>query len=285
MPAGGFRDNMAKRRLFCEISPLTYAISVGKMRLIRHVKNCTSKFAKTKGDNLPFCAYKHTSLIRRKLGDVDMQLQENKAVNLAISAPKISGVVIRPGEVFSFWKLVGPCTKRRGYKEGLTISSGKPSKDIGGGMCQFSNLIHWLVLHSPLDIVEHHHHDGVDLFPDYGRKVPFGCGTSIMYNYLDYRFANNTALTFQILAYTTETYLCGELRVCAPLEYSYHVLEEDAHFVKVDGVYYRKNRIVKQVVDKRTGNEVSRKVIKESCAWVMYGEEFIPVGAVREGLV
>jgi len=263
---------MKRRKLFCEISPLTYAISLRKMRLIRHIKNILSstKFAKTKAEPLPVSAYKHTSLIRRKLGDVDMQLQENKAGNLALAAPKINGVLIKPGETFSFWQLIGPCTKRRGYKEGLTISSGKPTRGIGGGMCQFTNLIHWLVLHSPLDIIEHHHHDRVDLFPDYGRKVPFGCGTSIMYNYLDYRFKNNTGSTFQILTRITETHLCGELRVCSLQENSFHILEEDAHFAKIGEYYYRKNIIVKRVIDKRTGKELSKKIIKKSHAKVMY---------------
>ena len=264
-----------KRKLFCEISPLTYAISLRKMRMIRHIKNFFTSpiFAKTKADPLPILVYKHTSLIRRRLGDVDMQLQENKATNLSIAAPKISGVIIKPGEVFSFWRLVGPCTKRKGYKEGLTISSGKPAKGIGGGMCQFTNLIHWLVLHSPLDITEHHHHDGVDMFPDYGRKVPFGCGTSIMYNYLDYRFKNNTDAAFQIITYLTDTHLCGELRVSAPQEVSFHILEEDAHFVKIDGQHYRKNTIVRQTIDKRTGNEIKREIVKKSHAKVMYDLE------------
>lgn len=53
-------------------------------------------------------------------------------------------------------------------------------------MCQFTNLIHWLILHSPLDIIEHHHHNRFDLFPDHNKKIPFGTGTSIMYNYIEY---------------------------------------------------------------------------------------------------
>ena len=40
--------------------------------------------------------------------------------------------------------------------------------------------------------IEHHHHDALDLFPDYNRQIPFGTGTSIAYNYLDYRFKNTT---------------------------------------------------------------------------------------------
>ena len=121
-----------------------------------------------------------------------MELQNNKAINLQLAAPKVSGIIINPGETFSFWKLVGNPSKRRGYQMGLTIVNGNTSKGIGGGMCQFTNLIHWMTLHTELDIIEHHHHDEYDLFPDFGRKVPFGTGTSIYYNYLDYRIQNNT---------------------------------------------------------------------------------------------
>lgn len=64
----------------------------------------------------------------------------------------------------------------------------------------------------PLQIVEHHHHDGLDLFPDFNRQIPFGTGTSIVYNYLDYRFYNPTNATYQLIVYVTDKYLCGELR-------------------------------------------------------------------------
>jgi len=274
---------MKQRRLFCEISPFTYAISVCKMRVIRHLKNYFSKikFAKTKDEKLPLVIYKHKSLIRRKLGDVDMQLQENKATNLSIAAPKINRILIKPNEVFSFWKLVGNCTKHKGYKEGLIISAGASSKGVGGGMCQFTNLIHWLVLHSPLDILEHHHHDGIDMFPDYGRKVPFGCGTSIMYNYLDYRFKNNTDSTFQLITYVSETHLCGEIRASDPQPFSFHICEEDAHFIEIENNYFRRNKIVRRVVDKRTGKELNREVIKTSDAKVLYGKEFIDKSMIR----
>ena len=154
-------------------------------------------FAKErKEESLPIVIYRHNSLIRRRLGNVNMQLQENKATNLGFAVKHIDGLVIHPGETFSVWKLIGRTTKRKGYKEGLTIAKGKPSQGIGGGMCQLSNLIHWLVLHSELTITEHHHHDGLDLFPDFGRQIPFGTGTSISYNYIDYRFRNDTQNTY-----------------------------------------------------------------------------------------
>ncbi len=63
-----------KRKLFCEISPLTYAISRRKCIIERSVKNLLSvnKLAKTKQPGkLPYVIYCHNSLIRRKLGNVE----------------------------------------------------------------------------------------------------------------------------------------------------------------------------------------------------------------------
>ena len=263
-----------KRKLFCEISPFTYQISLLKCRGIRAVFNLLHRreFATVKSSKrLPVVVYRHKSLIRRKLGNADAQLQDNKAVNLSLAAPKVSNVLVRPGECFSFWRLVGSCTTKKGYQEGLTISNGRLEKDIGGGMCQFTNLIHWMVLHTSMQIVEHHHHDGFDLFPDYGRQVPFGVGTSIMYNYLDYRFKNTTENIFQLVVYTTEEYLCGELRTNKPLPYKYHIKVEDEFFSEEKDGVFRNNCIYKECFDKKTGLLLSKKLIKKNHAKVMYG--------------
>ena len=267
---------MGKRRSFSEISLLTYKISVMKLRICRFISDHLSsdKFAEIntaiKLDNV---IYKHKSLIRRKLGNVDMTLQENKAINLSIAAPKVNGVIIKPGEVFSFWRLVGFCSEKKGYKRGLTIKGNASSDGIGGGMCQFTNLLHWLVLHSPLDIIERHHHNRFDLFPDFGRQVPFGCGTSIFYNYLDYRFKNNTGNEFQIFVTVDSEYLCGELRARYPLDKSYHIIERDNHFVCEEDGKYRINKVYRQTVNKGTGNILSEELIESSHAKVMYSNE------------
>ena len=262
-----------KRKLFCEISPFTYKISLLKCQVIRHIFNsfCFKKFAvKKSSEILPVLVYSHKSLIRRKLGNVDAQLQENKAVNLSIAAPKVSNVIIRPGEYFSFWKLVGPCTAKKGYREGLTINNGQVGKDIGGGMCQFTNLIHWMILHTPMRIVEHHHHDGMDLFPDYGRQIPFGVGTSIMYNYLDYCFKNTTENVFQLIVYTTSEYLCGELRTDKELRYKYQIKAEEEFFSKEQGGIFRNNCIYRECFNKKTGKLFTKELIKRNHAKVMY---------------
>lgn len=263
-----------ERILFCELSPLTYKISARKKiwEKNRKYKKLKLTFAKTFQETpLPHLLYKHNSLIRRKLGDVRSDLQDNKAINLAISTPKVNKIVIQPGETFSFWRLVGPCTEKLGYKEGLMVGREEETRSgIGGGMCQFTNLIHWMILHTPLEIVEHHHHDGVDMFPDFGRKVPFGTGTSIVYNYLDYRFYNNSEQTFQLITYTDETHLYGEVRTQEPLKEKIHINVEDEFFSRENGIVYRNSEIYQRIVDKATGNTIKKRLIKKNHAKVLY---------------
>ena len=69
------------RKLFCQICPLTYRISTYKERGARRIKDVLSgqRFARTRQEELlPVLIYKHSSLIRRRLGDVDMRLQETR---------------------------------------------------------------------------------------------------------------------------------------------------------------------------------------------------------------
>lgn len=241
--------------------------------LKRHLTDLTKgvRFAqeRTKSE-LPAVVYRHNSLIRRRLGNVNMQLQENKAVNLALAVTHIDGLLIHPGETFSVWKLVGRTTESKGYKEGLTITKGKPAQGIGGGLCQLSNLIHWMVLHSDLTITEHHHHDGLDLFPDHGRQIPFGTGTSISYNYLDYRVKNETNNTYQLRLWVDDEYLCGELRAQEALPHTFHIHSEGEYFSREDGVVWRNGEVWRDTIDRNTGQRIDHQLIRTNHARVMY---------------
>lgn len=262
-----------KRILFCELCPFAYRLSTEKEILKRHLKDTLHKtrFAhKRTQDSLPVVVYRHNSLIRRRLGNVNMQLQENKATNLALAVQHIDGLLIRPGETFSVWKQVGRTTQRKGYKEGLTIAKGQPSQGIGGGLCQLSNLIHWLVLHSDLTITEHHHHDGLDLFPDYGRQIPFGTGTSISYNYIDYRVRNDTANTYQLRLHVDGEYLCGELHAAESLPHTFHIHAENEYFSREQGVVYRNGQVYRDIIDRTTGQVLDSQLIRTNHARVMY---------------
>jgi vancomycin resistance protein VanW len=137
-------------------------------------------------------------------------------------------------------------------------------------MCQLSNLIHWLVLHSDLTIAEHHHHDGLDLFPDFGRQIPFGTGTSISYNYIDYRVKNETANTYQLRLCTDDEYLCGELRAMEHQPHTFHIHAENEYFSREGGIIYRNGQVYRDIIDRMTGQHLDSHLIRTNHAKVMY---------------
>ncbi len=213
--------------------------------------------------------YTHNSLLLRELSPEEMELQHNKVVNLRIATQQVDGILIRPGETFSFNKTVGSCTRRRGYVTGMRLDNGRPTEGVGGGICQLANLIHWLVLHSPLTVVERSEHS-FDPFPDKGRVLPWGVGCSIAYNYVDLVIRNDTEHTFQLCVSVGERYLEGDLRVSEQLPHTYKVEARDEMFLLHGDDVFRRNEIWRVLVDRRTGNRVHEEMVKANCALVTY---------------
>jgi len=240
------------------------------------------KYASTiKKEDLPVRIKKHQSILLKRLGDSDMQLQINKVTNIKVAIQNLNGLIIRPSETFSFYKLVGLPTKKKGYLSGMELSFGKTKSGIGGGLCQISNMLHWLVIHSPLTVTERYHHS-FDPFPDDGRVLPFGSGATVFYNYRDYQFTNKTQQCFQIKLWVTEKCLEGELRVSNELEYSYHVIEKDHQFLKIEDAYYRRNEIWREKVSRKSGNHIESEMIMKNFARVIYIPEKYKAGLLNE---
>ena len=274
-----------KRKLFCEYGPIFYKLSLIKETLKKNLKDFKAgrKFAKKiDKNNLENIWKGDTKILLRNLHGVDMQLQKNKIVNLQLASKKIDGIIIKPGEEFSFWNLVGNATKRKGYLEGLVISNSKMKKGVGGGLCQMANMIHWLVLHTPLEVTELHHHSDA-LFPDVKRRVPFGTGTSICYKALDYRFKNITKYPVQIRVWLDEKMLYGEIRSTEPLKEKYKIVEEDNHYAKdEDGIFYRNSKVYRIITNKETKQEIKKELILDNHSKVMYDYDLIPKEEVRK---
>ena len=225
------------------------------------------------GEALPFTCKKHQSLLRRRLGNSDPQLQENKVENLKIACPTIDGILIKPGQTFSFWRLLGEATGEKGYCEGMQLSRGEVVRGVGGGLCQLANLLYWMALHTPLEIAERHHHS-FDPFPDENRVLPFGSGAGVFYNYIDLRFYNPTDLTFQIKLWITNDHLKGAVYSSSEPQFAYHVFEKNHRFIQDNGKNYRANEIWRELVDRRTGNRVSEEMLVKNHAEVKYELNF-----------
>ena len=244
---------MAGRRLFCQYGPVCYRISLwkeGGRKALADRRTGMRWAVRRCEEELPVLLKGHRSPVLRRLSGVDMDLQRSKRTNLALAAPCIDGVVVEPGESFSFWRLVG-------------------------GLCQLANLIHYLVLHSPLTVTELHHHSDA-LFPDDRRRVPFGTGTSIFYPHVDYRFRNDTDQPVQLRVWLEEDDLCGELRGTAPFPLRYRLREEGSGYVREGEAYYRVSQVYRMAYDRVTGAEVGRELLLDNHSKVLFDPALIP---------
>ena len=217
----------------------------------RHLQNAlrSRDFASQRSEReFPFLILEHRLPLHRRLKGVDPVLFSNKRRNLELAAACVDGLVLSPGKIFSLWKLVGAPTASRGYLEGLVLERGRPSRGVGGGLCQLANALFWVVLHSELRVIERHHHS-LDLFPDDHRRVPFGTGASIVYNFKDLRFGNDGPRSYQFRATLDETDLIVRLLCDAQPERRYQVQEAEHSFVPSPDGLFRKNTIQREVFD------------------------------------
>ncbi|QQR55670.1 VanW family protein [Candidatus Peregrinibacteria bacterium] len=219
---------------------------------------------------LPELIFKHQTPLRRPLKGVDISMQENKITNLKIALKNLDGLVLEPGQRFSYWRQIGNPTRKKGYVKGMLLHNGTVRSGIGGGLCQLSNLLYWMTLHTPLTVLERWRHS-YDVFPDVQRKQPFGSGATCAYPNIDLQIGNPTKECFQLHLTLTETHLVGEWRSEKALNEEYEVFEKDH---KIDhewwGGYVRRNSIYRKVFDKASHEEKGEEFITSNEALMMY---------------
>lgn len=216
---------------------------------------------------LPAITARHQSVLFRTLGDSDIRLQEQKVKNIQRAIDDLQGLIIRPGEIFSLWHVLGRPTRKKGYVDGMLLSNGRVVEGLGGGLCQLSNFLCWLLLHAPTQVVERYHHS-LDVFPDSGRTLPFGSGATIVYNIVDLRIKNTSREPLQLNLWVTEKYLKGQLRSLAPLQSKYHLAEKYHYFVKHRNTFYRYNQIWRD--ERISGKLVGQEHVFTNFAPVLY---------------
>ena len=114
--------------------------------------------------------------------------------NIKVAAKKIDNTIIKAGEIFSFNKIVGPRTKKRGFKEAIEIVNNKYVTGVGGGVCQVSSTLYNSVLLSGLKIIERENHSRPVNY------VPLGRGATVYYDLIDFKFKNNFSNPLMIMA-------------------------------------------------------------------------------------
>lgn len=275
------RQGSKARRRFGDLNPLFYKIATQKETLKRHLQDaaCREPFASERSTaKLPNLVSAHQSTVIKRGPGIDPVLQENKAVNIRLACDKLNGLIIHPGETFSFWRLVGNVSEKKGYKDGRVIEKNQIIPGMGGGLCNLANTINLLALHSPLTVTEFHKHSDA-LACDIDHRVPLSAGTSIFYNYVDYRFKNTTDQDVQLLVWVADGQLHGELRSARPFPHRYALSEDDHHFRREGGKYYRLSKIYKDTYD---GDQlIDHALIWDNHSEVMFPPEMIPPEMIR----
>lgn len=109
----------------------------------------------------------------------------NRTTNIKLASKAINGIILNPGEQFSFNKVVGERTASRGYKPAHVIVNGEFSEGIGGGICQVSSTLYNSVDEANIKIVARRSHSKEVTY------VPPGRDATVSWGGPDFKFKNN----------------------------------------------------------------------------------------------
>ena len=114
--------------------------------------------------------------------------------NVRLSCEAINGIVLQPGEEFSFNERVGERTEAKGYKGAAAYNNGEVVEEIGGGVCQTSSTLYNAVLKAGLKTTMRRSHT---FEPSY---VTPGTDATVSWGGPDYKFVNNSSTAIGLKA-------------------------------------------------------------------------------------
>lgn len=117
-----------------------------------------------------------------------------RTTNLRLAASKINGVVVMPGETFSYNRVVGKRTVAAGYKEAAIYSNGQVVDGLGGGICQISSTLYNAAVAADMEIMQRRNHQFV---PSY---VKAGYDATVVWGSTDFQFLNRRSYPVKIEA-------------------------------------------------------------------------------------
>ncbi len=120
----------------------------------------------------------------------------NRNINLKLACQAINGVVLYPGDEFSYNDTLGERTTEKGYKPGISYIGGESVMDIGGGICQVSSTLYYCTLIADLEIVERWNHAYASSY------IPLSADATVFWGGVDFKFKNNTEYPIRIEAFS-----------------------------------------------------------------------------------
>ncbi len=126
--------------------------------------------------------------------------------NIALAAGRINGILVKPGETFSFNDAVGDISAATGYQSAYIIKDGRTVLGDGGGVCQVSTTLFRAVLAAGLPVIERHAHAYRVHYYEEGGFKP-GLDATVYSPTYDFKFKNDTGTAILIQTKTDLTNL------------------------------------------------------------------------------
>lgn len=120
----------------------------------------------------------------------------NRRHNIKVGVSKMQGVIVKPGDEFSFNKYLGPVEADQGFKPELVIKKTGTVPELGGGLCQVSSTTFRAAMHAGLPILERRNHSYAVQY-----YAPQGTDATIYPGVTDFRFKNDTGNSILIWPY------------------------------------------------------------------------------------
>lgn len=130
----------------------------------------------------------------------------NRTDNIRLACEKIDGLILYPGDEFSFNKTVGERTYAAGFKDATIYLAGELADGVGGGICQVSSTLYIAAVGADLEITERKNHRYTVTYTELGEDATVAYDSKI-----DFRFVNNTAHAIKIHVVQESNYVLVEL--------------------------------------------------------------------------
>ena len=114
-----------------------------------------------------------------------------RLINVRAGATRFNGIMLKPGEIFSFGRLLGEVNASTGYVPELVILENREEKQYGGGLCQVSSTAYRAALLAGLPITQRQNHSFAIRYYTAPYGVP-GVDATIYYPAVDMKFRNDT---------------------------------------------------------------------------------------------
>lgn len=168
-------------------------------------------------DQLGHCETRHT-------GD------ENRNTNLRLLCAALDGMILQPGEEFSYNGAVGERTPERGFKPANAYSGRRVVKDYGGGVCQGSTTLYNCVLLADLEVLERVCHGATVGY------VPLGLDAAVNWNTkTDLKFRNNFHFPIMLKAEVSDGYV--RMQILGTDEKDYYIEMHSGYSQEEDVIY------------------------------------------------